>query len=1197
MLQMASQEDASEVSNANNYSHNNSNSNSFFPSSPSAAASAAAAAFSSTSRLLFSNMANASRDAATMATTANNRRIRRRSSLFGALNSSKSGLERKTRALFQFGKQQQQQQQPTTSPAMAHAASSARAAAAVVGRSVPLDGDEVSTQSRSTILSSPSDPRRVSIFSRSSPSSSSSSKRSLFGAVMEKFGPPASQASSNLGESVDGGGGTRVAETGVEEISTMSTPTKSRVSTTGTAWGMGQRLDFAEAAATLHSQEADSNEFSTRTSGIRTRTVGFGSPSKYPTRQSAMAAAINNMHPPIGTTAASTPTHGQAAATGWMVSPRGNSIMNIVNRMVMNSPFRFQSPAKKIRGRTNSTSLRKNSAITSSSPTSASASPSIATTPQQRNVKRRRLNLDSDDDYPGMTITPTTCVEKARDSNRTRARSSSVGNASTHNSELSPSTPQSSKSHRRRLKTPQHDEADDWHETSLVANGSSSVVDTSDSFCGMSLLDWSLKHRVRLECQPAQCLFDTITPSWTLPSSFSYYPQWEAALAYWQHPAAPLPLSILLVLQQHQRQQEREEQARNATASNTQTTLFGTRQQHHPEPLSVKSRKDLERSFSTTCSTSSRLGLVRTGSLTRKGSNSNNNNGMKQGQQPPHDPSSKQKVNTSDSLDDDTLLTSSERQEEFARRLIRSAKGHHTHLFRAALNTVPNFRNCDLVGGVSLFLDQRQREWQEALRSVFHKWQSQFERLLQSVSSQTVSSSTTTLKLQPLEWMDCYFYCHAHDHVVLFRLARDPEEDTLVPQLLLSNTTRSVAQKLLRMGVDSVDHLNPTLVNDEPDKRDLSKEWSSPSAKDDRDKPQDGRSPMSPTLVLAELEALRQAQVNGFIAGADVSVKLKTKNNSSNNQEGKKDDLPQFTGPLLLQGMDNIALFVEIYLNSLGCLSDWARKEEMEDAQPKKQSSGMPSTIDRTQKGQAPALPPFDLPLILCRALGPFTNATRKLMSVFPSPSPSVEDAAIRQNENDPNRKNTSVASTDPAAPASSYAALEIEGSPVVLPCAIRAMVGVLTTSLMAHHRDNNINQVEAMVENDDIKDSNKKEAIEPADSVGSHHILFHLSTERPTLVSSTTTEANIPATDFTSVVWTQTSAWLNHHHQRDSTPMRHLGARRNIAIAGVDECHGGQVANLMVWDVTRKDTIAYQAAEPLSTRLTTLEQNLAQRS
>jgi hypothetical protein len=293
--------------------------------------------------------------------------------------------------------------------------------------------------------------------------------------------------------------------------------------------------------------------------------------------------------------------------------------------------------------------------------------------------------------------------------------------------------------------------------------------------------------------------------------------------------------------------------------------------------------------------------------------------------------------------------------------------------------------------------------------------------------------------------------------------------------------------------------------------------------------------------------------------------------------------------------MDNIALFVEIYLNTLGCLSDWARKEEIEDVQPKKQSSGMPSTTNRTQRGQAPSLPPRELPLILCRGLGPFTNATRKLLSVFPSPSPSGEDAAIRQDENDPSRRNTAVALTDPAVPTSSYAALEIEGSPVILPCAIRAMVGVLTTSLVAHHCNNNIKQVEDIVENNDIKDSNKKESMDPADSVGSHHILFHLSTERPTLVSSTTTDANRPATDSTSVVWTQTSAWLNHCHQRDSTPMGHRGAERNVATAGLDECHGGKVVPLMVWDVTRKDTIAYQAAEPLSTSMTTLEKNFAQ--
>ena len=131
-----------------------------------------------------------------------------------------------------------------------------------------------------------------------------------------------------------------------------------------------------------------------------------------------------------------------------MMSPTGNSVMNIVNKFVMNSPFRFQSPQRKRRLNVSSSynNNKKSLSQYSSSPHSNHSNLSAVGTPSPAK-KRRKLDLEEHTN-----------------------QSSSLSRSSLHDHEM-------------------------WEEATISNEKQ------------INFVDWSLKSKARIECHPAECFW------------------------------------------------------------------------------------------------------------------------------------------------------------------------------------------------------------------------------------------------------------------------------------------------------------------------------------------------------------------------------------------------------------------------------------------------------------------------------------------------------------------------------------------------------------------------------------------------------------------------------------------------------------------------------------------------------------------
>jgi hypothetical protein len=600
-------------------------------------------------------------------------------------------------------------------------------------------------------------------------------------------------------------------------------------------------------------------------------------------------------------------------------SPKGNTIMNMVNKFVMSSPFRFQSPQKKA----------KRTLLSNTNTNSNSNSNPAPHTPSPRK-KRRRLDMDV----------------AAADS-----RSSL------------------------------HD-GDHWHQATF---------DTTQAQQQLTILDWSLKKQLKLECHPKDCLAN-ITSS----------PQWDASLQYWQYPAAPM--SSFLLLQQQQQQQQ---QQRLTTA----------------KPM-LDEKSTLPLSSSVT----------------------------------------------------------------IANRLIEAVK-----------TISPMGEGLD----ESSFLVSRQQEWQEALRSIYFKWHQQVQ-MYDSISKddqQKPNSNSGT---------NCYFYCKGTNHVALFRVEYSAD-GRCKPFVILSGATSSFRQTLQDLGAERVDFLEAANENAHIDSSPL------PSGKSKSSSlfPQC----MSPT-VKADLEALRQAQVYGQTAGADVTVKFKAKNNNNNNMapEGSSsDNKSQKLPPLMIQGIDDVDLFFEVYLNSLGRVNDSSLKTT--------------ATSDNNNN---------DLPWILCRQVGPFAHASMKSLTFHP---PTKHQKQQEKYNDD-------------------YATLEIHAggciSAPILPCAIRELTSVLAKGMAADHA-----HVHAHAKRGDQHHhpsvTTKKEVTESSHHNHHHHWILQAIPDRPAVAS----------------IVGGGSGWFNrggikNEEDDDENDGDSVGRLE-------EECRHGQVLQLLAWDVAKKDAVTYK--------------------
>ncbi|KAG7344017.1 hypothetical protein IV203_022025 [Nitzschia inconspicua] len=278
---------------------------------------------------------------------------------------------------------------------------------------------------------------------------------------------------------------------------------------------------------------------------------------------------------------------------------------------------------------------------------------------------------------------------------------------------------------------------------------------------------------------------------------------------------------------------------------------------------------------------------------------------------------------------------------EIATRLIQLVRGPEAKLSTSKKKCGPNVWN---YGGASQSVELESRQWQRAFWSLFHNFMDKVRRLETKDLSPGADRKDVISAL-----MDTYFYVLGVDHIVLFRIGMIGNDGTsYVPAVVVSRTDSTFREKLQTLGVGTIQIL-------ETEKEEQARENSSKTAKSRKLFP--AENPTNPLLspsVNADLEALRRAQVFGESAGADVYVKIKKPIRAP-----KVGEQPYKYKPMRICGWDDVQLFFEVYLNTLGSIS--------------------PSFLafDETMR----------LPTLMChKVMGPFENSTMKRLGVFPSP-------------------------------------------------------------------------------------------------------------------------------------------------------------------------------------------------------------------
>lgn len=300
------------------------------------------------------------------------------------------------------------------------------------------------------------------------------------------------------------------------------------------------------------------------------------------------------------------------------------------------------------------------------------------------------------------------------------------------------------------------------------------------------------------------------------------------------------------------------------------------------------------------------------------------------------------------------------------------------------------------------------REWQQSFRSLYFQWCQQVE---------AEENITTAI-------LDYYFYCVSDDHIVLFRV--DATKEHFTPRVLISKCGDTFLQLLRDSGVETMKVLEDPLTNS--------------SDADKGNEKEDKQKAMSPT-VKADLEALRKAQAYGEVAGADVSIKIKTKTKDHKPTEQPKDLA------ITVSGYDDVASFFEVYLNRLGMV---------------KEMNGDNNCLR------------VCLPKLICpREIGPVWHASWKSLETRPvKPVKGVQGTS---------------------------GIVEIEGS-FVLPSMIRRLVALSASKLtMLHAKSSGPSEEAAPLT---IRSPSRED---PATAkAGSQYVVFHAVEEEETILKTT---------------------------------------------------------------------------------------------
>ena len=270
----------------------------------------------------------------------------------------------------------------------------------------------------------------------------------------------------------------------------------------------------------------------------------------------------------------------------------------------------------------------------------------------------------------------------------------------------------------------------------------------------------------------------------------------------------------------------------------------------------------------------------------------------------------------------------------------------------SANNTVPPNTNASL-------LQTRISEWKDAFQSLYVGWLNKIQCLNQQwddIASNVNSNTTLDDFYQRVS--DTYFYAMGKGHTILFRVgviqpttngssdtSHSSSKPQLQPEIILSSSSQSLRQKLRSMNVPLY-LLNEwnchTGVFDD--------EYLYGSSTGVNSKATEAAESASPN-VMAELIALRRQQMTRWRVGPDIAILMKPKSRALNQYTPSPKSVP----PLRISGTEQCTSFFDVYYHSLGQVGTTNYVENFH-------------VRDLT----------VDVPLLLCRKLGPFLHASIK---------------------------------------------------------------------------------------------------------------------------------------------------------------------------------------------------------------------------
>jgi hypothetical protein len=330
-----------------------------------------------------------------------------------------------------------------------------------------------------------------------------------------------------------------------------------------------------------------------------------------------------------------------------------------------------------------------------------------------------------------------------------------------------------------------------------------------------------------------------------------------------------------------------------------------------------------------------------------------------------------------------------------------------------------------------VFMERRKCEWQEAFRSLYLSWIQEVRRLTDKWDYEDDIPQESDIA-------DTYFYACGKGHTILFRVGiqqcvdnddnlvteeRDRDDIKLVPEIVITSSTRQTREKLRSMGVKLV-----LLERWEEAQGEFQESIIDSAQSQAKDRNGVDASP----AVKAELAALRRAQVYGQTVGADVSITTKPRSNVRFRS-------PKGIPPLVVSGEDDCAAFFEVYLNSLGQIG-----------------SGTP------QAWHASDLP-HDVPRLLCRKLGPFLHSSMQSLDLKKKRSDSLAKSGGSSSEE--------------------HVSIELRG--ILLPCAVRDLICAIINGMLASETEINSAESQNLIVRTTTYDGEELQAIQGA--IGSH--------------------------------------------------------------------------------------------------------------